>query len=73
MINRSRSMEVSGLLDAGKLESERLDLRINGTTQISSPDMADLAAAYACGICQAHAFADETNVLVQSRPIHFCF
>jgi death-on-curing protein len=49
---------LSGLLDAGKLESALTRPQNKWNDSDSSPDMADLAAAYACGICQAHAFAD---------------
>jgi death-on-curing protein len=47
-----------GLLDIGKLQSALTRPQYKWNYSDPRPDMADLAAVYACGICQAHAFAD---------------
>jgi death-on-curing protein len=49
---------LTGVLDPRKLESALARPQNCWNYSEPQPDLAHLAAAYACGICQAHAFAD---------------
>ena len=62
---------LTGLLDLRKLESALARPQNCWNYSEPQPDLAHLAAAYACGICQAHAFADANKRAAAVTAITF--
>ena len=63
----------TGLLDPRKLESALARLQNYWNYSEPQPDLAHLAAIYACGICQAHAFVDGNKRLGHAAMDVFLF